>query len=180
MKMLTDEQVTARDARRTKFRGLAQQIAGLTDDGRKAMAEQMAGAVTVEGRSLSIGNACLLACQCPNATLVGGFRQWKTHGRSVRKGEHGLMIWAPVKGRSENGATPGPAELDADRPRFIMVTVFDVSQTEDTGHVKNDETDGRTIWNSDGTDGPVLICAPPPSCSTDVDADDATEVNLDA
>lgn len=140
MKTFTAEQIAAREARRTKFRGLAQQMAGLTDDGRKAMAEQMAGAVTVEGRSLSMGNACLLACQCPNATLVGGFRQWKAHGRSVRKGEHGLMIWAPVTGKSENGngAAPGPAELDAERPHFIMVTVFDVSQTEETRQKKQE------------------------------------------
>jgi hypothetical protein len=25
----------------------------------------------------------------------------------------------------------------------------------------HDLTEGRTIWNSDGTDGPVLICLPP-------------------
>src|SRR5262249_40830319 len=99
---------------------------------RARMAEQMAGAVTIEGRHISMHNACLLACQRPDATLIGGFQQWRQHGRVVRKGEHGLMIWAPVKGREGADVTtmPQPSELTTDRPRFIMVTVFDVTQTD--------------------------------------------------
>jgi hypothetical protein len=31
-----------------------------------------------------------------------------------------------------------------------------------------DPTDGRTIWDSDGTDGPVLICLPPKRKDRDV------------
>lgn len=126
---LTPAQLEARDARRAQFRTLAQQVAALTEQQRGAMAAQMAGAVTVEGRQLSIHNACLLACQYPNATLVGGFRQWLSHGRQVRKGEHGLMIWAPIRGKA-NGNAPTVTDLDSERPHFIMVTVFDVSQTD--------------------------------------------------
>jgi len=134
-KPLTDEQRAKSDARRAQFKTLATQIAAMSDEQRAAMAERMAGAVTVEGRRLSIHNACLLACQRPDATLVGGFNQWRTHGRSVRKGEHGLMIWAPTRhaeSSSSNGAPAGPSadELTKERPRFIMVTVFDVTQTD--------------------------------------------------
>ena len=95
------------------------------------MAARLAGVATIEGRQLSIHNACLLACQRPDATMVGGFNQWKSAGRMVRKGEHGLMIWAPVR-HAENAPAvePQPGELTSERPRFVMVTVFDVAQTE--------------------------------------------------
>lgn len=131
---LTDEQRAKAEARRAQFTTLAEQIAGMDDGQRAAMAERLAGAVTVEGRRLSVHNACLLACQCPAATVVGGFNQWKAHGRVVRKGEHGLMIWAPVRGREDGAnAAPEPGETSSERPRFVMVTVFDVAQTDALG-----------------------------------------------
>jgi hypothetical protein len=65
--------------------------------------------------------------------LVGGFQQWKAHGRSVRKGAHGLMIWIPTKGKDEpDKPTPEDAEGAVRRSGFVMGTVFDVSQTEPT------------------------------------------------
>jgi len=138
---LTEEQRAKSEARKEQFRELAQTIGAMSDEDRAAMAERMAGAVTVEGHRISVHNACLLACQRPDATLIGGFNQWRTHGRTVRKGERGLMIWAPVKGRHGDGngnghgaegptAGPSAGELTAERPRFVMVTVFDVGQTD--------------------------------------------------
>jgi len=134
---LTAEQQAKADARRAQFRELAERIAAMSDEQRAAMAERLAGAVTIEGHRLSAHNACLLACQAPDATLVGGFNQWRAHGRTVRKGEHGLMIWAPVRRPSEAPASEAPAasDLASDRPRFVMVTVFDVTQTEPLGSV---------------------------------------------
>jgi hypothetical protein len=140
-KPLTPEQIAARDARRSRFRQLVQTISAMSNAERALMASHMAGAVTVEGRQLSMGNACLIACQAPSATLIGGFRQWMAHGRSVRKGEHGLMIWAPTKGTKEP-AVVQPGELSSDRPNFIMVTVFDVSQTDPA------QAEGRTCETS--------------------------------
>src|SRR5204863_5028752 len=124
------------DARRAQFRELAERIGAMSDAQRAVMAERMAGAVTVEGHRLSVHNACLLACQAPDVTLVGGFNQWRAHGRTVRKGEHGLMIWAPVRRAPEASApaeAPAAADLAGDRPRFLMVTVFDVAQTDALG-----------------------------------------------
>ena len=123
---LTQEQLAARDERRVKFSALAKTVSAMTDEQRQDMAERMAGAVTIEGRELSIHNRCLVACQNPYATLLGGFQQWREHGRVVRKGERGLMIWAPTKGRLE----PAAALVENDEPNFILVTMFDVSQTE--------------------------------------------------
>ena len=127
---LTPEQQAKSDARRARFSELAKSIGAMSQDQRLTLAASMAGAVTVEGRALSVHNACLLAVQAPSATLVGGFQQWIKAGRVVRKGEHGLMIWAPV--RQKDDASRQPGELSSkDRQGFIMVTVFDVAQTDE-------------------------------------------------
>lgn len=127
---LTAEQQAKSDERRARFSALAKQIAAMSDEQRAEMAARMAGAVTIEGRVLSIHNACLLACQRPDTTMVGGFQQWKANGRSVRKGEHGLMIWAPCRPREGDAPAPEPGEMSSARPNFVMVTVFDVAQTD--------------------------------------------------
>ena len=132
---LTPEQIEARDARRAKFSAIAKQIADMSDVQRAELAARMAGALTVEGRALSAGNACLVALQAPAATLLGGFQQWRQNGRTVRRGEHGIMIWAPTKARQADATAPAAPGLEAagdgdSRPGFIMVTVFDVAQTD--------------------------------------------------
>lgn len=134
-KDLTPEQIAARDARRTKFRDLARRVAKMSDAERAELVSRMPAIVTIEGRALSPFNSCLIAFQNPNASLVGGFRQWIAQGRAVKKGEHGAMIWVPCgKGASAGDGTPGgeqPAEGGSDGPRFITGTVFDVTQTKE-------------------------------------------------
>ena len=101
-------------------------------------------------------NVLLITQQCPYAQAVAGFHTWKALGRSVRKGEKGLAILAPVLRRGtspdQQTATPdgrpaaaspaqgsGSASADlsknaAGRPRrvvgFRVVHVFDISQTD--------------------------------------------------
>ena len=90
------------------------------------MALRMPAILTIEGRALSFFNQCLVVSQSERpVTIVGGFKQWKTAGRMVRKGEHGLGIWVPTFHKSEDGQT-----VDDD-PNFIIWYVFDVSQTEE-------------------------------------------------
>jgi len=61
--------------------------------------------------------------------MVGGFGQWLRAGRSVRKGESGLGIWVPIaKGKA--GEEEAGEGADGGRPRFLMGTVFDISQTD--------------------------------------------------
>lgn len=144
-RQLTPEQIEKRDARRAKFRVLVKQVADMGDSERAMLAARMGNLVTCEGHVLSIHNSCLLATQCPTATVVGGFRQWLKHGRAVIKGQHGAMIWVPVGGRNNDvpldGSTSNSAVVDgqpsgdSDR-RFIIGTVFDISQTQEieAGH----------------------------------------------
>lgn len=50
----------------------------------------------------SINNCIHIASQLPEASLVCGFRKWQTEfNRTVNKGEHGIMILAPIKGKTE-------------------------------------------------------------------------------
>lgn len=129
-KQATAEQKAAAEARRAKFRAIAKQIADMTDAQRAELSARCPVIVTVEGRALSGKNSLLVAFQCPTATMVGGFRQWIKAGRCVRKGQRGLMIWVPTGGKKEDGASGEKApQTDAEETRFVMGTVFDVSQT---------------------------------------------------
>src|ERR1035438_10541686 len=54
----------------------------------------------------SLGNVLLISSQKPAATHVAGFHTWRQLGRSVKKGEKGIMIFAPmlVKEREPSSA----------------------------------------------------------------------------
>ncbi len=121
------------DERKARFRTLAKQIADMTDAQRAELAAKVVGLANIEGRSLSLYNSCFIASQCPTATIVGGFRQWLNAGRCVRKGETGLMIWVPIFKKSDNGQDAGTSDAKAkpDDTRFLIGTVFDVSQTDE-------------------------------------------------
>ena len=132
----TAEQKAAAAQRRERFTELANDISRMTDDERAALVARVGAIVTCEGRALSVHNSCLVLTQLPTASMVGGFCQWQAHGRSVRKGEHGLMIWVPTS-RKDNaepvaGAEQVEGEGKAKRSGFVMGTVFDVTQTEPT------------------------------------------------
>lgn len=123
--MTTD---TSKDERKSKMRAIAAQISKMTPEQRAEFAARMPAIVTIEGRALSVFNCCLLATQCPTCTVVGGFRQWIKSGRAVRKGEHGYAIWVPMGPRKQDGDA---ATDQSDETRFILGTVFDVSQTDE-------------------------------------------------
>lgn len=148
-KQPTEEQKAKAAERRERFRELAKLVAGLAPEQREALAMR-AGIVTIEGRSLSPFNQCLLVNQFAGVSVVGGFQQWKRAGRSVKKGARGLSLWIPT-GRADKGADlDAGGEVSADGEgkskggAFIMGTVFDVSQTEP------DDVEGmpRHTWNN--------------------------------
>ena len=95
----------------------------------------------------SLRNTILIAMQKPDATRVAGFNTWKTKfGRTVKKGEKGIRILAPAPKKlkqeqekldpktklpiiGEDGE-PVREEKEIVIPRYKIVSVFDVSQTE--------------------------------------------------
>lgn len=93
----------------------------------------------------SARNVLLIAAQRPTATHLEGMRSWNDLGRSVRLGEKGVYIFAPMIGTKPNGQSqPQGASKNACKSKkankpapppetqllgFRGVWVFDVSQT---------------------------------------------------
>lgn len=86
----------------------------------------------------SFGNILLILLQCPGASQVAGYGDWKKNfGRQVKRGERGITILAPcpyrrreeVEETAPDGSTAMTIQL-VQRVGFRTVTVFDVSQTE--------------------------------------------------
>jgi antirestriction protein ArdC len=104
----------------------------------------------------SFHNQLLIFLQRPDATLVAGFRKWKTLGRSVMKGEKGLAIFAPCKYRTKIEDDNGDEKTLQEIRGFRVVYVFDISQTEgdeipDLDAVRPKLLDGDTpegIWDA--------------------------------
>jgi len=74
----------------------------------------------------SAGNIWLILLTKSDASYVAGFHKWKSMGRWVRKGEHGIPILAPILVKDEN-------EDGVERKHLVgfkTVYVFDVSQTD--------------------------------------------------
>jgi len=139
MRKATPEQKAAKAARREQFRALVKQVAAMSDAERAQIVSRVGAILTCEGRQLSPVNTTLLLMQMPNASLVGGFRQWLKAGRAVKKGNHGAMIWVPIKKGRQAEPDP-PEDADEEKPeteagggttRFVIGTVFDISQTEE-------------------------------------------------
>ena len=82
----------------------------------------------------SLGNVLEIARQRPDATNVAGFWKWKELGRSVKKGEKGIRILAPIIGvrrkKDEEANKDVTKQNTAVLVGFRSAYVFDVSQTE--------------------------------------------------
>lgn len=95
----------------------------------------------------SYKNALLIVLQCPTATRVAGYNVWKKEfERQVKRGEHGILIFAPSQRKraamveKKDPATGktlyGPDGKPLMEQRFVLAThfvpvyVFDVGQTE--------------------------------------------------
>jgi hypothetical protein len=126
----TPESMAKTLERRERFRQLVKTVSAMSEDERTALVMKCGAIVTCEGRALSPLNSCLVLSQFPTASMVGGFLQWKAHGRSVKKGEHGLSIWVPTGRKSERAELKEISESKEKPGGFIMGTVFDITQTE--------------------------------------------------
>ncbi|MGP1346142.1 MAG: ArdC family protein [Phycisphaerales bacterium] len=101
--------------------------------------QQLDAFLRVMGRfhRYSLGNLLLILCQRPDATRVAGFHTWRSLGRTVRKGEKGIAILAPMrlkprKDDKSKGSTSAENDSGEDKAciRFRVVHVFDISQTD--------------------------------------------------
>jgi len=82
--------------------------------------------------SLSFGNVVLIATQRPSSTRVCGWRGWQELGRSVKPGEKGIMIFAPILSVTRSIDSQGGPEAVPSEPQllgFRPVRVWDAEQT---------------------------------------------------
>jgi hypothetical protein len=82
----------------------------------------------------SFGNVLEIARQKPDATRVAGFWAWKQLGRSVKSGEKGIRILAPIVGIKRKKDEEAEKDITKQNTRVLVgfrnAYVFDVSQTE--------------------------------------------------
>jgi antirestriction protein ArdC len=80
----------------------------------------------------SLANQMLIFAQRSDATCVQGYRAWNKAGYQVRKGEHGIAIYAPMLfAKRRDGSDPEtPNESAAPRLGYRVAYVFDVAQVD--------------------------------------------------
>lgn len=126
MKLMADDRV------RTIAEDALKHLAGELEAGRSDTLQRYLDMMARFHR-YSWSNVLLIQSQRPDATHVAGFHRWHELGRSVRKGEKGIMILAPVVVK-EKDTVPGLEPIRSDQvlrlAGFRTTHVFDVSQTE--------------------------------------------------
>ena len=82
----------------------------------------------------SFGNVLEIARQMPTATRVAGFWTWKNFGRSVKAGQKGIRILAPIVGVRRKKDPEANKDITKQNERVLLgfrnAYVFDVSQTD--------------------------------------------------
>ncbi len=77
--------------------------------------------------SYSANNIQLIHQQCPQATMVAGYKRWQELGRQVRKGEKSICILAPILRKETDEETGEETKRICG---FRAASVFDVTQTD--------------------------------------------------
>jgi RNA polymerase sigma factor (sigma-70 family) len=75
-------------------------------------------------------NVLLISAQRPNATRVAGIHNWNDLGRSIKKGEKGIVVFARGAAKKESTHRPAPQDNPFPTAGARAAYVFDVSQTE--------------------------------------------------
>jgi hypothetical protein len=80
-------------------------------------------------RRYSWNNVLLISSQRPTATHVAGYHTWNRLGRSVNKGEKGIIILAPMVVKREPVPDQNETKAESRVAGFRTAYVFDVAQT---------------------------------------------------
>lgn len=118
-------QITSIDLQQ-KILGYLESLALETDEARKSEEMQRYLNFVAKFHNYSPSNIFLIMLTRPDATMVAGFQAWKKMGRYVKKGEHGIPIFAPMIHKEDPDRDDSPKVLSG----FRVVCVFDVSQTD--------------------------------------------------
>jgi len=118
-------QITSTDLQQ-KIQGYIESLALETDQARKSEEMQKYLNFIAKFHNYSPTNIFLIMLTRPDATMVAGFQAWNKMGRYVKKGEHGIPIFAPMIHKQDPDNDDSPKMLSG----FRVVYVFDVSQTD--------------------------------------------------
>jgi hypothetical protein len=84
--------------------------------------------------SYSFGNVLEIARQMPSAKRVAGFWTWKNLGRSVKAGQKGIRILAPIVGVRRKKDEEANKDITKQNERILLgfrnTFVWDISQTD--------------------------------------------------
>lgn len=118
-------------------------------------------------RRYSFGNTILIWSQNRNSTRVAGFKTWNSLGRRIKKGEKGIVIFAPIikKARKETSEDmPDDGEEKDALIGFKAVHVWDVGQTEgdplpelETGEIRPEDGYPESLFERILASSPVPI-----------------------
>ena len=78
----------------------------------------------------SLANQMLIFAQRPDATHVCGYRAWNKAGYQVRKGEHGIAIYAPMLFANKRDTAVESDTDAAPRLGYRVAYVFDIAQVD--------------------------------------------------
>jgi hypothetical protein len=120
-----ESQTKAQDLK-TKITNYLEELARETDVARKSESMQKYLESVAKFHQYSSNNIWLILMARPDATNIAGFHTWKKMNRFVKKGEHGIPIFAPMIHKEDPDVDNSPKILNG----FRIVYVFDVSQTE--------------------------------------------------
>src|SRR5207253_3170141 len=97
------------DMREEKIRRIAEEaLKRLAEELQAGRSDALKAYLSAMGRfhRYSWNNVMLIQAQRPAATRVAGFHTWHDLGRFVRKGEKGIMIYAPVAAKASEREKP--------------------------------------------------------------------------
>ena len=101
----------------------------------------------------SFGNVMEIARQMPTAMRVAGFWTWKNLGRSVKAGQKGIRILAPIVGVRRKKDAEANKDITKQNERVLLgfrnAYVFDISQTDGVELPKLHEVSGDPGENID-------------------------------
>ena len=134
----TTNGVTAIDSKKpaTKQELITANIKLLVEQLEAGHSEALTNYLTAMSRfhNYSFGNVLEIARQMPTATRVAGFWTWKNLGRSVKAGQKGIRILAPIVGVRRKKEEEAQKDITKQNERVLLgfrnAYVFDVSQTD--------------------------------------------------
>lgn len=117
---------------------LVKAFKALSDEQRAELVAKVGAIITVEAHPLSTKNTvmCIMQRLDKPLSMVGGFHQWKSVNRKVKKGEAGMGIFFPCRPKKAADQeleieVEGEGEEDSPKCRFRIGYVWDISQTEE-------------------------------------------------